>query len=127
MQFTLSKLACAYTSTVRRVFDTTFDYKTDKPARTKPDADRDSLLLRADHELLWSKDLPSREFFKPEAPEVRRKGYLIFTDPSTEAMHWYGSDAITSSYASWLAPTNPRPKALVDAIAGLSKDEKALT
>ncbi|MBE4719333.1 hypothetical protein [Pseudarthrobacter sp. AB1] len=71
--------------------------------------------------------LALQRIFKPEAPAVRRKGYLIFAGPSTEAMHWYGSDTITSSYASWLAPTNPRPKALVDAIAGLSKDEKALT
>ncbi|MHA7291177.1 DUF6994 family protein [Arthrobacter sp. MDT3-24] len=42
-----------------RVFDTSFDYKTDQPARTRPDADRDSPRLRLDHELLWTKRLRS--------------------------------------------------------------------
>ncbi len=112
---------------MRRVFDTTFDYKTDDPRGTRPDADRDSLRLREDHELLWTKDLPSREVlpspktFKPEAPDVRRKGYLIFADPSTEEMRWYGSDAITNSYTRWL-----RPKSLVKAIAGLDDKQRAL-
>lgn len=110
----------AYTSTMPRVFDTTLDYKTDKPSGNRPDADRDSLILRADHELLWTKDLLSGDTFAPKAPAVRRKGYLIFTDPHSEEMHWYGSDAITNSYTGWL-----RPKTLVNAVAGLTEDQRA--
>ena len=105
---------------MRRVFDMTFDYKTDKPARTRPDADRDSPQLRADHELLWTKELRNGDLFEPEAPAVRRKGYLIFTNPTSEEMHWYGSDAITNSYTRWL-----RPKTLVKAIAGLDDGQRA--
>ena len=59
------------------------------------------------------------EEFNPEAPAVRRKGYLIFTAPSTENMHWYGSGAITNSYTRWL-----RPKSLVQAIAGLDDEQR---
>lgn len=40
-----------------RVFDTSFDYKTDTPAKTRPDPDKDSQRLRLDHELLWTKEL----------------------------------------------------------------------
>lgn len=109
--------AFAYTSNMR-VFCTSFDYKSDKPARTKPDADRDSLRLRLDHELLWTKDLRSGVRFAPTAPSARRDGYLIFTDASGDS-HWYGSDAITSSYTGWL-----RPSSLVGAIAGLDEDQR---
>ncbi|MDP9905587.1 DUF6994 family protein [Arthrobacter bambusae] len=101
------------------VFDTSFDYKSDKPAKTKPDADRDSPRLRSDHELLWSKKLRSGVLFAPTAPPARRDGYLIFTDTSG-ARHWYGSDAITSSHTTWL-----RPKALVDAIASLNETQRS--
>jgi hypothetical protein len=101
-------------------FDISFNYKSDKPARTRPDADRDSRKLRLHHQLLWTKKLNSGLLFAPTAPSVRRKGYLIFTDPSG-AIHWYGSDAITNSYTSWL-----RPKALVGAIAGLNEDQNYL-
>jgi hypothetical protein len=101
-----------------RVFDTAFDYKTDRPAKTRPDADRDSPRLRLDHELLWTKELKSGVLFAPAAPSARRMGYLIFTDASG-ARHWYGSDAITSSYTGWL-----RPKPLVNAIAGLNEDQR---
>lgn len=63
-----------------RVFGTTLDYKTDTPSRTKPDADKDSQTLRADHELLWSKKLPlSEKIFAPKVT-TRRREYLIFTD-----------------------------------------------
>lgn len=68
-----------------------------KPAKTKPDADRDSLRLRLDHELLWTKNLRSGVLFAPTAPSARRDGYPIFTDTSG-ARHWCGSDAITASY-----------------------------
>ncbi|MEF3120514.1 DUF6994 family protein [Kocuria flava] len=102
-----------------RVFDTTFDYKTDKPAKSRPDPDRDSPRLRLDHELLWSKELNSGVLFVPRPPSRRRDGYLIVTDGSG-TRHWYGSDAITSSYSTWL-----RPKALVNAIAGLDEDQRS--
>ncbi|UTT70559.1 hypothetical protein NMQ03_05320 [Arthrobacter sp. DNA4] len=100
-------------------FDTSFDYKFDKPAKTKPDADRDSPRLRMHHQLLWTKKLNSGILFAPIAPSVRRNGYLIFTDPSGVS-HWYGSDAITNSYSTWL-----RPKALVSAVAGLDSEQKS--
>lgn len=102
-----------------RVFDTSFDYRTDKPAKTRPDVDRDSPSLRLDHQLLWTKKLNSGVLFAPTAPSARRDGYLIFTDDS-ETKHWYGSDAITASYSSWL-----RPRPLVDAIAGLTEEQRA--
>ena len=109
----------AYTPTMR-IFDTSFDYKSDKPARTRPDADRDSPLLRLDHELLWTKKLNSGVAFAPAAPSARRKGYLIFADPVNGNESWYGSDAITSSYTHWL-----RPKTLVNAISGLNGDQRS--
>ena len=102
-----------------RDFDTSFDYKTDGPARTKPDPDRDSPGLRLDHELLWTKKLKSGVLFAPTVPPNRGDGYLIFTDTSG-ARHWYGSDAITASYTNWL-----RPRPLVDAIAGLNEEQRA--
>src|SRR5690349_10938356 len=102
-----------------RVFDTSFDYKSDRPAKSRPDADRDSPRLRLDHQLLWTKNLNSGILFAPTAPAARRNGYLIFTDTS-EARHWYGSDAITSSYTGWL-----RPKSLTGAIAGLNEEQRA--
>jgi hypothetical protein len=111
-------LARAYNSN-RRVFDTSFDYKTDIPARANPDPDSGSPRLRADHELLWTKELCSGVLFAPTAPSDRREGYLIFTDTSG-ARHWYGSDAITSSYTG-----RSRTRSLADAIAGLSEDEQA--
>ncbi|WP_430929454.1 DUF6994 family protein [Pseudarthrobacter sulfonivorans] len=65
-----------------RVFDTSFHYKTDKPARTRPDADRDSPRLRLDHELLWTKRLRSGVVFAQSISSARRNEYLVFTDPS---------------------------------------------
>lgn len=108
-----------------RVFDTSFDYKTDMPAKTNPDADRDSPRLRLDHELLWTKELPSGVSFAPSVSAARWNEYLIFTD-ANEARHCYGSDAITSSYTTWAKPkSKPKSKALVDAIAGLDNEERA--
>ncbi|WP_285660655.1 DUF6994 family protein [Paenarthrobacter ureafaciens] len=106
-----------------RVFDTSFDYKTDTPSRTNPDADKDSQLLRWDHELLWSKELPSEDGFAQKVT-TRRSEYLIFTDAKKER-HCYGSDAITSSYTTWVKEKNPRSRALVDAIAGLDDEQRA--
>ncbi|MCO4254453.1 DUF6994 family protein [Pseudarthrobacter cellobiosi] len=109
-----------------RVVDTSFDYKTDTPSRTKPDADSDSQMLRADHELLWTKELPSGALFAPRISSVGPNEYLIFTDVSG-ARHCYGSDAITSSYTTWVKPNmKPKSKALVDAIAGLNEDQKSV-
>lgn len=99
------------------VFDTSFDYKTDTPSGTKPDADSDSQLLRWDHELLWSKELPSEEVFAPKVT-TRKSEYLIFTDVNDR--HCYGSDAITSSYTG---RSGPAP--LVKAMADLSDDQKS--
>jgi hypothetical protein len=101
-----------------RVFDTSFDYKTDTPSRTKPDPDSDSQLLRWDHELLWTKELRSGVLFAPKVT-TRKSEYLIFTDPS-EKRHCYGSDAITSSYTG-----RSTPAPLVKAMADLSQCQKS--
>ena len=120
-----------------RVFDTSFDYKTDKSRKAKrgnagglpPDSpsvtqelgdpDSNSLRLRADHELLWTKKLNSGALFAPSASAARWNEYLIYTDESG-TRHCYGSDAITSSYTTWM-----RPQSLVDAIAGLNDEQRA--
>ncbi|MFQ6155636.1 DUF6994 family protein [Micrococcus luteus] len=102
-----------------RVFDTSFDYKTDTPAKTRPDADRDSQRLRADHELLWTKELNSGVLFAPSIASAGKNEYLIFTDASG-SRYCYGSDAITNSYTTWL-----KPPALVEAREGLSDDQKS--
>ena len=101
-----------------RVFDALFDYKTDNPARTNPDADRDSPRLRLDHELLWTKKLDSGDLFAPAPPPPPGKNYLVTV--SSGSGHCFGSDAITQSYTRW-----SRPRSLVDAIASLDEDEKA--
>lgn len=103
--------------------DTSFDYKTDTPSRTKPGPDKDSQMLRADHELLWTKELPlSGDIFALRLT-TRKDRYLIFTDANKEK-HCYGSDAITSSYTTWAKEKNPKSRALVDAIAKLSAEQK---
>ncbi|BCW67343.1 hypothetical protein NicSoilB4_21060 [Arthrobacter sp. NicSoilB4] len=109
---------------MRRVFDTTFDYKTDDPRGARPDADRDSKTLREDHELLWSKKLPlSEAIFAPKVTPGKNE-YLIFTD-ATGDRFCYGSDAITSSYTDWVKAKRPRSRALVEAIAGLNPEQRA--
>ena len=102
-----------------RVFDTSYDYKSDKPARTRPDADRDSRQLRLDHQLLWTKKLNSGVLFAPAPPARRQDGYLIFTDDSGDR-HWYGSDAITNSYTRW-----SRPVPLANAISSLNEEQRS--
>lgn len=108
------------------VFDTSFDYKTDESRKAKRgksgglgDPDANSVRLRADHELLWTKEFCSGDRFAPSASLTRSNEYLIFTD-SSGARHCYGSDAITASYTKWM-----RPQSLVDAIAGLSYEQRA--
>jgi hypothetical protein len=99
-----------------RVFDTSFDYKTDCPAGTDPDSK--SQKLREDHELLWTKRLPSGVVFAPKLT-TRRSEYLIYTDEAG-ARHCYGSDAITSSYTGRSSPTS-----LANAMAGLNEEQRA--
>jgi hypothetical protein len=107
----------AYTATMR-IFDTSFDYKTDiPPGRKGSDPDSLSPRLRADHELLWTKELNSGILFAPTVPPGRR--HLAFTDTSG-GRHRYGSDAITNSYTRWM-----RPKALAAAVASLDEDQRS--
>ncbi|WP_448181948.1 DUF6994 family protein [Arthrobacter sp. CP30] len=115
---TVSTLKHSQSSEIR-IFDTSFDYKSDRPAKTRPDADRDSPRLRLDHELLWTKPLRSGLIFSPTAQRRRRDGYLIFTDTSG-GRSWYGSDAITNSYTTW-----SRPKSLASALASLEEDQRS--
>ncbi|WP_051533262.1 DUF6994 family protein [Arthrobacter sp. 9MFCol3.1] len=118
-------------------FDTSFDYKTDESRKAKrgnagglpPDSpsvtqelgdpDSNSLRLRANHELLWTKKLNSGALFAPSASAARWNEYLIYTDDSG-ARHCYGSDAITSSYTG-----RSNPKSLADAMAGLNEEQRA--
>lgn len=102
-----------------RVFDTSFDYKTDTPGANRHDPDRYSQKLRADHELLWTKRLRSGVVLAPKVSSARWNEYLIFTD-SSDARHCYGSDAITSSYTH-----RSKPKPLVDAIASLDENQRS--
>ncbi len=74
------------------VFDISFDDKSDKPRKTRPDADRDSSRLLLDRKLLRPKKLRSGAPFAPIAPSARRDDYLVLIDASG-ASHWYGSDA----------------------------------
>jgi len=100
-----------------RVFDTSFDYKTDT-SRTKPDPDSGSQLLRWDHELLWTKELRPGVLFAPKVTP-RKSEYLIFTD-ANEERHCYGSDAITSSYTGRSSPAS-----LATAMADLNQCQKS--
>ncbi|MGY3319604.1 DUF6994 family protein [Arthrobacter sp. TE12232] len=109
-----------------RVFDTSFDYKTDESRKAKRgksgglgDPDANSVRLRADHELLWTKRLNSGALFAPSASAARWNEYLIYTDDSG-ARHCYGSDAITSSYTG-----RSNPKSLADAMSGLNEEQRA--
>ena len=64
------------------VFDISFDYKSDKPRKTRPDADRDSSRLLLDRKLLRPKKLRSGAPFAPIAPSARRDDYLVLIDAS---------------------------------------------
>lgn len=75
-------------------------------------------MLRADPELLWTKDLPSKGPFAPNIASAGKDEYLIFTD-GNDKRHCHGSDAITSSYRDWT-----KPPALIQAIANLGADQK---
>jgi hypothetical protein len=102
-----------------RVFDITFNYKVDSPPGKDPDSH--SLLLKADHQLLWTKELCDGELFKvqvPTEPKERRKNYLMF-EQTPDKRFTFGSDAITNSYTRW-----GKPKNLVEAKAALSEEQK---
>lgn len=99
-----------------RVFDTSFDFKTDTPSASQRDPDSHSKLLRWDHELLWSKELRPGVLFAPKVT-TRKREYLIFTDANNDR-HCYGSDAITSSYTG-----RSTPRSMADAMANLSDDQ----
>ena len=68
--------------------------------------------------MLWTKELRPGVLFAPKVT-TRKSQYLIFTDANNDR-HRYGSDAITSSYTTWL-----KPRGLVDAIAGLDDKQRA--
>jgi hypothetical protein len=74
-------------------FDHQFDFETDQPRATKPDADSDSPTLRRYHQQLWSKPLRSGHMFTLKAPTTRREGYLTYRDASG---HQHGSAATRS-------------------------------
>ena len=103
-----------------RVFDIAFDYLLDTtPPGT--DADSNSPRLKADHQLLWKKELCEGQLFKlavSEIPKVRRKNYLIFEQTPDKSIT-FGSDAITNSYTRW-----GKPNALAQAKAELSDEQK---
>ncbi|WP_159803313.1 DUF6994 family protein [Arthrobacter zhaoguopingii] len=102
-----------------RVFDITFDCKSDVP--TGKDPDSHSQKLKTNHELLWTKALSSDVLFaptEPSDPKTRRNNYLMF-EQASDKKFTFGSDAITNSYTKW-----SRPKALVEAKAGLSEKQK---
>lgn len=104
------------------VFDTTFDYKTDHPAPTKPDPDRNSPRLKADHQLLWTKPLPNGELLEPKVPVLakeRRSNYLV-TEQALGKKFTVGSDAITHSYTGWT-----KFPALADARDQLTEEQRS--
>ena len=103
-----------------RVFDIAFNYLLDTtpPGR---DPDSHSPRLKADHQLLWKKELCEGQLFElavSEVPKVRRKNYLMF-EQTPDKWFTVGSDAITNSYTRW-----GKPKALVEAKAELSEEQK---
>ena len=103
-----------------RVFDITFDYLLDTTPPGK-DPDSHSPRLKADHQLLWTKELCERQLFKltvSEIPKVRRNNYLMFEQTPDKSIT-FGSDAITNSYTRW-----GRPNALAQAKAELSEEQK---
>lgn len=102
-----------------RVFDTSLNYKTDSPLEKDPDSH--SPLLKADHQLLWTKEICGGELFMlqvPSEPKARRNNYLVF-EKTPDIKFTFGSDAITNSYTTW-----GKPRALVEAKAELSEEQK---
>lgn len=103
-----------------RVFDIAFDYLLDTTPPGK-DPDSHSPRLKADHQLLWTKDLCEGQLFElavSEDPKVRRNNYLMF-EQTPDKWFTFGSDAITNSYTRW-----GKPNALVEAKAALSEEQK---
>lgn len=96
--------------------DVSFDFFSDTPPGKDPDDGSPS--LRQFHSILWSKPLRSGRILAPRPPVRRGDGYLIHEDGDVK--FWFGSDAITHSYGSWLGP-----KSLVDAIGALDEGQRA--
>lgn len=97
----------------------TFNYKVDSPPGKDPDSH--SPLLKADHQLLWTKELCDGALFKVQAPadpKERRKNYLMF-EQTPDKRFTFGSDAVTNSYTKWGKPRN-----LVEAKAELSEEQQ---
>ncbi|WP_422390180.1 DUF6994 family protein [Arthrobacter sp. N1] len=77
-----------------------FDYHADSAGK---DPDSSSARLKADHQLLWTKELPDGSPFElhvPETAKERRSNYLML-DQSDGKSFTVGSDAITNSYTTW--------------------------
>ncbi|TWD17094.1 DUF6994 family protein [Marihabitans asiaticum] len=96
--------------------DVEHDFFADTPKGKDPDHRSDS--LRRFHQLLWSKPLRSGRAIRLTLPSRRNEGYLIHQDGETRL--WFGSDAITHSYGSWL-----RPAPLVQAVSGLTDEQRS--
>jgi hypothetical protein len=94
--------------------DLTFDFMSECVGK---DADTHSPTLRRYHQLLWSKPLPGGGSFDLVIPTRKSDDYLVYDAPSGAMC--LGSDAITNSYTGWM-----RPRALVEAMAGLGPAEK---
>lgn len=94
----------------------TFDFFSDTPLGKDPD--EHSPTLRQFHSVLWSKPLRSGRELAPKPPTRRGDGYLIHEEEGLKL--WFGSDAITHSYGTWL-----KPRALVDAVAALDESQRA--
>lgn len=102
-----------------RVFDITFDYKSDVPKGKDPDSH--SPRLKEDHQLLWTKELPSSDPFELHVPalaKVRAKNYLMY-EQNPDKRFTFGSDAITNSYTEW-----SKPATLVKAKKQLTEDQQ---
>jgi hypothetical protein len=85
-----------------RVVDIAFNYLLDTAPPGK-DPDSHSPWLKADHQLLWTKELCEGQLFElvvSEDPKVRRNNYLMF-EQTPEQWFTFGNDANTNSYTRW--------------------------
>jgi hypothetical protein len=75
--------------------DINFDFRTDTPLGKDPDAL--SPTLRSYHKILWSKHLPSGNFFKLE--DTKEKAYLYHQSDLGE--FFLSSDSATHTFSRW--------------------------
>ncbi|QKE86046.1 hypothetical protein HL663_10825 [Arthrobacter sp. NEB 688] len=78
------------------MIDTSFDVRSDTPARKDPDSH--SATLRRYHRMLWSKPLPDGRPF--ELATTRSRAYLHHDSELGE--FFLGSDSVVPSFKSWL-------------------------